>query len=528
MTKGRGGHILATVLFTDIVDSSRLARELGDRRWRILLDRHHAVVRKTLKRWRGREIDNAGDGFFAAFDDQVDAIRCACAVSDDVRELGIDIRAGCHVGQAEIIGKKLGGLTVHAGARVMSLADPCEVLVSRTLKDLVPASGFGFTDRGVHELKGIEGAWHLFAVSTVDGAPRLGPLDPEEARRLLEAIEPLPLQQRRWGKIVIAVVAAALAASGTFLFIHRPRPVHVRAESLVRIDPATNEVVADVPVSKPGAAQLAIVPPHEIWVLSQPEQLITIVDAESERAVGRVPLQSGQATSQLTGFGLVYGWGKVWVAPRESFTTILEFDPHFRSVDRTLDVPGSTGRLGTGDGLLWVPVARAGRWRLAGIDPDTGTVQVKVETALGGYNVGYGEGHAWVTNHDDSSLEKIDPETGTTTTIDLGGVGQPSGIGFGFQSVWISDPLTGVVYRIDPATDEIVDTIQLFKIGTGYQSDVVAFDGSIWVAGPNTNSIVRIDPSTDKVVARIRLPFAPLDLVVGYGSVWATVTAYPS
>ncbi len=164
--------MLATVMFTDIVNSSRLARELGDRRWRVLLDRHHAMVRKALKRFRGREIDNAGDGFFATFPDQVDVIRCACAISDDVRSLGIEVRAGCHAGQAEVLGRKLGGVTVHAGARVMSEAAPGEVLVSSMIKDLVPASGFVFADRGIHELKGIEGEWHLYAVTSVDGTSR--------------------------------------------------------------------------------------------------------------------------------------------------------------------------------------------------------------------------------------------------------------------------------------------------------------------------------------------------------------------
>jgi len=159
----RSGHVLATVLFTDIVNSSRLATELGDRRWRVLLTHHHDIVRKALKKHGGREVDNAGDGFFASFDDQADAIRCACEISDGVRVLGVGVRVGCHVGQAEVVGRKLGGVTVHAGARVMAEAGPGEVLVSSVMKDLVPASGFMFTDRGLHTLKGIDGEWRLFA-----------------------------------------------------------------------------------------------------------------------------------------------------------------------------------------------------------------------------------------------------------------------------------------------------------------------------------------------------------------------------
>src|SRR5438045_3353312 len=133
-------HVLATLLFTDIVGSSRVAAEVGDRRWRTLLDRHHAIVRAELRRSRGRELDTAGDGFFASFDEPSDAIRCACAIAEAVRELGIEIRAGVNLGEAEIIAGKPGGLAVHAAARIMALAEPGEVLVSSTVRDMVPGS----------------------------------------------------------------------------------------------------------------------------------------------------------------------------------------------------------------------------------------------------------------------------------------------------------------------------------------------------------------------------------------------------
>ena len=129
----RRDHVLATILYTDIVGSSRLAADLGDRRWRVLLARHHAIVRKELKRYGGREIDNAGDGFLASFSDQERAIRCACAIVEGIRALGIEIRAGLHVGQAEVLGRKLGGVVVNTGARVMSEAGPGQVVVTGVL-----------------------------------------------------------------------------------------------------------------------------------------------------------------------------------------------------------------------------------------------------------------------------------------------------------------------------------------------------------------------------------------------------------
>jgi len=157
-------RVLATVMFTDIVGSTERAHVLGDRRWRDVLEGHHAVVRRELARHRGREVDTAGDGFFAVFDGPARAIRCACAIRDAVAPLGIAIRAGLHTGECEVMGDKLSGIAVHIGARVAGNAASGEVLVSSTVKDLVAGSGLAFTDRGVHALKGVPGRWQLFAV----------------------------------------------------------------------------------------------------------------------------------------------------------------------------------------------------------------------------------------------------------------------------------------------------------------------------------------------------------------------------
>jgi class 3 adenylate cyclase len=156
-------RILATVLFTDIVGSTERAAALGDVRWRDLLNRHHSLVRQEVGRFRGREVDTAGDGFFATFDGPARAIRCACAIRDAVKELGITIRAGLHTGECEVMDDKLGGIAVHLGARVAQTAEPDEVLVSTTVKDLVAGSGLRFTDRGTHALHGIPGEWQLFS-----------------------------------------------------------------------------------------------------------------------------------------------------------------------------------------------------------------------------------------------------------------------------------------------------------------------------------------------------------------------------
>jgi class 3 adenylate cyclase/pimeloyl-ACP methyl ester carboxylesterase len=160
-------RVLATVLFTDIVDSTRRAAQIGDRDWHALLDAHDAVVRSLLARFRGREVNTSGDGFLATFDGPQRAIRCAMAIRDTVQSLGIEVRAGLHTGECEIRGDDIGGIAVHIGARVSALAGPNDVLVSSTLHDLVIGSGLEFDDRGTHKLKGVPGEWHLFGVTSV-------------------------------------------------------------------------------------------------------------------------------------------------------------------------------------------------------------------------------------------------------------------------------------------------------------------------------------------------------------------------
>ena len=159
-------RVLATVLFTDIVDSTRRAADIGDRDWHALLDAHDAVVRAQLVRFRGREVNTSGDGFLAMFDGPQRAIRCAMAIRDSVQSLGIEVRAGLHTGECELRGDDIGGIAVHIGARVSAMAGPNDVLVSSTLRDLVIGSGLEFEDRGAHQLKGVPGEWRLFAVAS--------------------------------------------------------------------------------------------------------------------------------------------------------------------------------------------------------------------------------------------------------------------------------------------------------------------------------------------------------------------------
>jgi len=157
-------RVLATLLFTDIVGSTQRAAQLGDRAWKNVLGRHHQIVRALLARYRGRELDTAGDGFFATFDGPARAIQCARSIVDAVKSLGIEIRAGCHTGEVELHDGLVGGIAVHIGSRVAALAGASEILVSSTVKDLVAGSGLAFEDAGEHQLKGVPDRWRLYRV----------------------------------------------------------------------------------------------------------------------------------------------------------------------------------------------------------------------------------------------------------------------------------------------------------------------------------------------------------------------------
>jgi class 3 adenylate cyclase len=163
--------VLATILFTDIVGSTELTVRLGDARWRELLERHHRVVRRSLVRYSGREIDTSGDGFFASFDGPARAVRAALTVVEELAELGIDVRAGLHTAEFEIADGKLAGIGASIGARIAAAATAGEVLVSSTLKDLVAGSGIRFEQRGVHQLKGVPDGWMLYAAKGSDPVP---------------------------------------------------------------------------------------------------------------------------------------------------------------------------------------------------------------------------------------------------------------------------------------------------------------------------------------------------------------------
>ncbi len=235
---------VATVLFIDIVGSTALATELGDAHWRMVLARFRQVVRRELKRSRGREQDTAGDSFYATFAEPAQALRAAATLSAAVQEIGLDVRAGLHTGECEEIDGKLTGIAVHIGARVMAIAGAAEVLATRTTRDLVVGSGAGFEEAGTHQLKGVEGEWLLYRLVSIE--ERLpSPLEPAVAAQRLAEVVGARERRRTWPLVAAAVVIVAAAVAGVSFWAFGGGSGGAAA-SLLRIDPSTGRVVSTV------------------------------------------------------------------------------------------------------------------------------------------------------------------------------------------------------------------------------------------------------------------------------------------
>jgi class 3 adenylate cyclase/streptogramin lyase len=457
-------RILTTVLFTDIVGSTQRAAELGDRGWRQLLNRHHSIVRRLLKRYGGREIDTAGDGFFATFDQPAQAIECAVAIGRAVRTLGIEVRAGVHMGEVEITVDKVAGIAVHIGSRVMSTAGAGEVLVSNTVRDLLSGSEFRFEDRGVKELKGIPGEWRLAAVTEV---PRLEEEEaPEEEAPARRRRFPLPLAVVIVLGVVAVVVIPPLVGGGGGKGGLAPPVVN----TVARIDPSAGKVIGGIPV---GRTPIAIAAGDDkVWVANFEDGTIQSIDPSSNGASPATALGFDQAPT-----GIAVGGGFVWIT---SSTT----------------------------GFLYR------------VDPAQTHAITPIHLGVGVDEVAYGEGAVWVTNGQSGAVLRIDPQNPQAApgTVELGAGSKPSGVAVGAGSVWVADSLGGTVARIDPKRMAVVATIPLLQ---GAKPDQVAFGaGFVWVTEPDADAVLRIDPAANQPTTITGVGNGPAGIAAGNGFAW--------
>jgi YVTN family beta-propeller protein len=522
-------RLLATVLFTDIVGSTELAARLGDRRWREVIARHHAVVRRQLKRFGGRELDTAGDGFFATFERPAPAIHCACAIVDGLQSLGISIRAGIHMGECEVMGGKVGGIAVITGARVMGSGGPGDVLVTSTVRDLVAGSGLQFADRGTHELKGVPGQWHLLEVEWERQAPPAG-------TALVETIAkafPGPAGEgerpgRRRTILLPGIVALVLAASAVGVFMIRgggkvaeilPEP-----NTVARIDTSTNRFIIDVPVGE--LPEGVAIGEGSVWVVAR-DRILYRIDPESGHVINRIGL-----TGTGIPTGIAVGEGAVWVAlgldaPRQS---LLKISPKDYAIDPIAIEGSAVEMVAVGGGAVWA-VSSIDNF-LSKIDPTTNSVAKRVclgelgDVCIGHQPVAltFSEGTLWVANALDASVWRIDPNSLGLTEEEIPKIDlkdAPSGLAVGSGRLWVISRMSNSLTVIDAGTKGTIATITLGKGPVGVAVDVDA----VWIAEASGQEVVRIDPRTTDFSGRIPVPAGPDQIAVGMGMVWVTIHA---
>ena len=474
----------ATILFTDIVGSTSLASELGDRRWRELVRRHHAIVRAELRRFQGQEVDTAGDGFFATFDSPGAAIRCACAIADGVRAIGLEIRAGLHSGEVERAGGKAGGIAVNTAARVMAVGGPGEVLVSTTLRDVVAGSNLEFEDHGVHQLKGVDGEWRLYRVAAADGANRPLPLDPAEATRRRLDIEPAEEPRRSRIPALVAGLAAAVLVA-VIVFVLLPSDEEPEAAG-------TGATGTDEP--------------------GPPFNALAELDPRTEELVLLRTDVAGTNSSLFRGDEITVGEGSVWVARPPSVLRVDRADGSTTPVGE--DAGGAYIRgIATGFGALWVI-----RDDLHEVDPgsgDSSTILLTHRPAGSNYvaDVATGFGSVWIATLDGTAL-RVDPETHEQVVIEMGDILQD--VEVGADAVWFTDDLAGGLWRVDPATDRPRRPIKM----SGGLDQLAVGESFAWVLDTTLDTLTPVGEAEGTVRPAIDLGSDAEDVAVGFGSVW--------
>jgi class 3 adenylate cyclase len=462
-------RLLTTVMFTDIVGSTRLASELGDRKWRELLSRQQSFVRKQLKHYGGREVDTAGDGFFATFDQPARAVACARAISNGLADLGIQIRAGIHMGEVEVTGRSVAGIAVHIGSRIMSVAGPEEVVVSSTVRDLMSGSDLKFEDRGLHELKGVPAQWRLFSVEPVSEQATDGSSIEERtfpAIRQEAGPQPLLTPSR---VAVSAVVLSGLVLAGVLLWnAGRDDGLSpVKANTVARIDLVDDRVLGGIPV-------------------------------------GTTPL------------GIASGAGGIWVTNFDD-QTLQRIDPSTNAAAAARALVGSPADLAVGGGFIWV-TSSLPDGTLYKIDPTQAHSMVPVPLGVGATGVAYGEGAVWVTNSQQDEVVRVDPtDVNEIETIRLDDGASPKGVTVGAGSVWVGESLKGDVARIDPSTRKVVASIPLLR---GQPSELAFGEGFVWVTAMSNDSITRIDPNSNQGTTIDHVGNGPTGVVAADGRVW--------
>jgi len=499
--KGTPSRLLRTVLFTDIVRSTELAVEKGDRAWRRLLAQHHKLVRYELRQHRGTEIDTAGDGFFAIFENPTDAVRCAAAVVRRVRALDLQVRAGIHTGEVEPSGDKVGGVAVHVGARLLSLAQPDEVIVSRTVHDLVSGSELVFTDRGTTTLKGVPGEWQLYAL--------VPPESFDDELELAEGVAERRSTRRAWlvgaavGSVVVGVVLLAIVV------VLLPRPKEVVAAVDMALGYRASDVSLVRGASTGRSPQGLAANGSELWLAAVDAGVVTRLEPDngSTENIGQVGLRPTSVAIHED---------EVWVVGRfEDRITVLDVDDGRFLVQ--LDLHASD--LTSAEGSLWATDDLADAVRR--IDPTTRQVlaSVALPAGSGPTSIVAHDGLLWVSAARSQRLMQINPQTLLLAGVgvDMPGAGD---IASAAGSIWVVSPSLDRLSRVDPTNGRVLSRIDVCDSPVAVAAD----ETGAWVACSTERALQHI--GVDGTVGQsVRLAGVPSSILLDADVVWVTVRA---
>ncbi|MEO6349889.1 MAG: ABC transporter substrate-binding protein [Candidatus Limnocylindrales bacterium] len=505
---------------TDIVASTEHAAELGDSAWRSLVQRHHALVRAALRRNGGREIDTAGDGFFATFDAPAAAVRCALEVVTSVEQLGIEVRAGLHVGEVERVGAKVGGIAVPIAARIMAAAGPGEVLVSSTVRDLAAGSGLVFEDRGSRELKGVPGDWHMYATTRPNVAPATAtPTEAagerEWAQRRAAAVRHArsrPIWQRHPRLATAAVLGLALVLATAGLLVWKPwQPPALAAiadNSVGVIDTARAQIIVSIKVDeRPGGIAIG---DGAAWVTNTGADTVSQIDLGTRTAIRVIEVGRGPV-------GIAAAGGSIWVADSAGRTVTRINAATARVVDTIIVGNGPTA-LAAGPGSVWV--ANVSDSTVVRIDVATGIAGQPVPVAAAPVAIAADESGVWVVSADGAAVSHLDGVSGVTLAPPITLSSRPTAIAIGAGSVWVASG-DGSVTRIDPQTNRVTATIDV----GGSLSGIAATQDAVWVAD-RQGYVYQLEAANPFTVAtRIQTTSAPEALVVADRDVWIAARA---
>lgn len=469
--------------FIDIVGSTALATDLGDARWHELLTRFRRLVRGELKRFGGREQDTAGDGFFATFMEPAQALRAAVAIAAAVQELGVDVRTGIHTGEIEEVDGNVGGIAVHVAARVMGLAGAAEVLVTSTVRDLVSGSDATFEDRGLHELKGVEGSRHVFSLTAVEmRLPQ--PLSPEEAAERLAHVVPVKVSRR--ARVVLAVAGAIVlvaAVAGGVLAL-RGGAANERVD-LIQLDARSGHITQTVHGRSLDHNPTLWFNEGTIWQMKGASKARLVArDAASGESRVSIPLGVNPCDCKIA-----FGFGSVWLAQNKISTKGASAGTLRWEIQRIDELSGRRlttvllppdavfGAIATGNGSVWVLQTDG---MLDRIDPsgnritaryNTRAIETDILEVVGGY--------VWICECEFNQVRRFDARTRTARTFKI--AENAFIVPVVASKVTLFDPGNGTVTVMDPQTGHEQSPVGL----AGQPQAAAVLDGIAWIAaGP--------------------------------------------